>query len=118
MKPVRYAVAGSEISILVRQDSGSVWIEVTNEGQPVPEAALPSLFDRFFRGHPAREGSSENHGLGLAIVAAIARMHGGATCAKSEDGVTTIGFSLAAVPVRPPTGTSDEPSGGSTMVQA
>lgn len=84
---MRYAASGSDILISARQDASLVWIEVTNVGQAVPPAALPRLFDRFFRGHPAREGSSEHHGLGLAIVAAIAKMHGGTTCARSDAGV-------------------------------
>jgi two-component system, OmpR family, heavy metal sensor histidine kinase CusS len=105
---MRYAAAGTDILISARKEGNSVWIEVTNVGQTVPETALPRLFDRFFRGHPAREGSNENHGLGLAIVAAIARMHGGSTSARSEAGLTTIGFSLVTTPVRQPAGVSGE----------
>lgn len=105
---MRYAAAGSDIQISARQDASLVWIEVTNVGHAVPPAALPRLFDRFFRGHPAREGSSEHHGLGLAIVAAIAKMHGGTTCARSDAGFTTIGFSLATGRARGPAGMSGE----------
>lgn len=92
---VRYADPGSEVVISLREAEGVAWIEVSNQGPDIPEAVLPNLFDRFFRLEPAREGSSDNHGLGLAIVAAIARMHGGTTLARSTEGVTTIGFSLA-----------------------
>lgn len=56
---------------------------------------LPNLFKRFFRVERSRTDSSEHHGLGLAIVAAIARMHGGQTRATSRSGVTEISFSMA-----------------------
>ncbi|TNF51605.1 MAG: two-component sensor histidine kinase, partial [Burkholderiales bacterium] len=35
-----------------------------------------------------------HHGLGLSIVAAIARMHDGLASAESADGRTRVGFSL------------------------
>ena len=43
----------------------------------------------------ARPFDANHHGLGLAIVAAIARMHGGRPFARSEDGATTIGFTIS-----------------------
>jgi two-component system heavy metal sensor histidine kinase CusS len=52
------------------------------------------LFDRFYRGDPSRSHADRNHGLGLAIVAAIARMHGGRPLATSADGISSIGMSL------------------------
>ena len=39
-------------------------------------------------------GGEHNHGLGLAIVAAIARMHGGTVLAESSQGITAIGLIL------------------------
>jgi two-component system, OmpR family, heavy metal sensor histidine kinase CusS len=58
---------------------------------------LPRLFDRFFRADSSRccDGEEQHHGLGLAIVAAIARMHAGRTLAESREGLTRIGFTLA-----------------------
>jgi len=97
----RYADRGSEIGVSIAREGQLVWVEVTNQGSEVPPAALPRLFDRFFRMEPAREDSSNNHGLGLAIVAAIARMHGGTTVARSSSSQTTIGFSLAAAGAAP-----------------
>ena len=66
----------------------------------IDPGALPRLFDRFFRGDASRccDGGEQHHGLGLAIVAAIARMHGGSTLAESQGGITRVGFTLAATP--------------------
>ena len=38
--------------------------------------------------------ANHNHGLGLAIVAAIARMHGGATFVRSAAGTTSVGLTM------------------------
>ncbi len=74
-----------------------VQVLVCNDGEPIAEEALPRLFDRFYRAHASRccdQGA--HHGLGLAFVAAIARMHGGRTLAESAGGRTRIGFTIAA----------------------
>ena len=77
--------------------AGQVQVMVHNEGEAIDAASLPRLFDRFFRGDSSRCCDNEqHHGLGLAIVAAIARMHAGRTLAESSAGVTRVGFTLAA----------------------
>lgn len=92
---IRYASPGSSIAVSIQRQEESVWLKVANRGKDIPAGALPDLFKRFFRAERSRSGSSEHHGLGLAIVAAIARMHGGQTHASSRSGVTEIGFSIA-----------------------
>lgn len=93
---LRYAEPGTTVVVALHRLGDQIFIEVRNRGPEVPAALLPKLFDRFFRVEASREGSHANHGLGLAIVAAIARMHGGSTIARSSNGVTSIGFSIAA----------------------
>lgn len=93
---IRYARPGSVVVLQIdAQDGVSVWISVVNEGSPIDAADLPKLFERFFRGERSRAGSQEHHGLGLAIVSAVARMHNGKTRALSAGAVTEIGFSIA-----------------------
>ena len=97
----RYATPGSMIAIEiglgeVLTDSGiqEVSLVVVNLGPTIDAAHLPRLFDRFYRADAARLRADGNHGLGLAIVAAIARMHGGRCFAQSQGGVTRIGMEL------------------------
>jgi two-component system heavy metal sensor histidine kinase CusS len=91
----RYATPGSTIAVVIDAHPDGVWVKVANRGESIPDEVLPKLFKRFFRAERSRTDSSEHHGLGLAIVAAIARMHGGQTRATSRSGVTEIGFSMA-----------------------
>jgi two-component system, OmpR family, heavy metal sensor histidine kinase CusS len=93
----RYAVRGSEVSVhIARAAAGEVRIEVENAGPPIEPEALPRIFDRFFRADTVRcAAQGVHHGLGLAIVAAIARMHRGQPLAVSRNGSTRVGFSLA-----------------------
>jgi two-component system heavy metal sensor histidine kinase CusS len=92
----RHATPGSTIQLrLSRTDAGTIEIVVENEGQTIEPDHLPRLFDRFFRVDPARSQADRNHGLGLAIVGAIAHMHQGGTLAHSEAGRTRIGLWLS-----------------------
>ncbi len=100
----RFAERGSTIVVRIapeqpeqpEQVQVQVQVQVQNVGQPIAPQQLPRLFDRFFRGDESRCCPDEaHHGLGLAIVAAIARMHAGRTLAESQGGVTRVGFTLA-----------------------
>lgn len=94
---VRYAPRGSALVVRIApEDAGQVRVEVENAGETIAPQHLPRLFDRFFRADAARPDSQSHHGLGLAIVAAIARMHAGRPLAESADGRTRVGFTLHA----------------------
>jgi two-component system, OmpR family, heavy metal sensor histidine kinase CusS len=107
----RYSARGSTIRIEIDAlTGGEVRLAVANHGATIEPAHLPRLFDRFFRGDRARSGAHQNHGLGLAIVAAIARMHGGRPFASSASGITSIGFTVLPAPGVSATPSATEPS--------
>jgi len=95
---IRYAEPGSRIVIRIAPEAAEaaeqVRVEVQNAGSAIAPQHLGRLFDRFFRIDSARPDSQSHHGLGLAIVAAIARMHAGRTLAACDGGTTRIGFTL------------------------
>ena len=92
----RYAERGSLVRIeMALSNAGFAEIAVINCGQAIAAQHLPRLFDRFYRADPSRAQAESHHGLGLAIVAAIARMHGGRPFAQSVEGRTSIGLVLA-----------------------
>ncbi len=92
----RFAAPGSSIVIRIASEGARYSVAVANDGPPLPDGLVKQMFDRFHRGEPSRAQSDQHHGLGLAIVSAIARMHGGSTFARSADGVTTVGFTVRA----------------------
>jgi two-component system OmpR family sensor kinase len=67
--------AGTVATISAARCSGTVVVEVSDDGPGVPPGQLDRIFDRFYRGAaPAHRPGS---GLGLAIVSAVAAAHNG-----------------------------------------
>lgn len=91
----RYARRGTLVRVEIdAAGEGEVTLQVVNLGDTIAPEHLPRLFDRFYRSDPQRSDADRSHGLGLSIVAAIARMHGGDPLAESSAGVTAIGLTL------------------------
>jgi two-component system OmpR family sensor kinase len=74
--------AGTEAMITAARMNGSVVVAVADDGPGVPDDQLPRIFDRFYRG--GAPSPRPGAGLGLAIVAAIATAHDGATQAAAS----------------------------------
>ena len=62
--------------------NGSIELRVSDEGAGFPDDFLPRAFERFSRADEARTGGGA--GLGLAIVDAVARAHGGRVSASGS----------------------------------
>jgi signal transduction histidine kinase len=69
------------------RSDGSVGLQVSNTGPVVPRYEIPSLFEPFRRlGAERLSATSPGAGLGLSIVQAVARAHGGDVHAEPRDG--------------------------------
>ncbi len=69
---IKYTPEGGRIAVGVRRADGQVEIEVGDSGPGIPEGERERALERFARiGHPATPG----YGLGLSLVAAVARLH-------------------------------------------
>jgi len=79
---VRHNVPGGHVTI----ETSGTSIRVTNTGPVVPEADLDRLFQPFQRLGAQRLRHRDGHGLGLAIVRAIAVAHGAALTAHPARG--------------------------------
>jgi signal transduction histidine kinase len=73
---LKHAPAGGRIAVAGRREAGATVVEVADDGPGIPEAHRAKVTERFYRvpGSEARDGI----GLGLTLVAAIARAHGAA----------------------------------------
>lgn len=94
---VRFAARDSTITVSIVCGDGQMTLTVSNRGEPVSAEKLDRLFDRFYRADQARANSDQHHGLGLAIVRAVAKMHSGRCFATSRDGVTAFGIEIPRV---------------------
>jgi len=78
---------GTNITVSPKQDLTQTIIEVSDDGPGLAKADQERIFERFYRADPARVRSSgEGSGLGLSIVDAVMRAHGGYVSVKSELG--------------------------------
>jgi two-component system heavy metal sensor histidine kinase CusS len=94
MNAMQYAQAGTPIQIVLGTEHGQCQLAVLNQGTPIDDATRARMFDRFYRADGVRTQGSGHVGLGLAIVRAVAQMHGGTVFASSEQGITRIGMRL------------------------
>lgn len=91
---IRHAPCGTSVEVIFAEDDRHTTLSVENPGEPIPEAAIPKVFDRFFRVDPARQRHSAGAGLGLAIVKSIAQVHGGSVQVTSNARLTRFSFTL------------------------
>jgi signal transduction histidine kinase len=81
---IRYAGDGARVTISARTEGEVVLLSVADNGRGVPDAELPRLFERFFRGDRAR--TTHGTGLGLAIVKHVVTQAGGDVEARRGPG--------------------------------
>jgi len=74
---VKYTEHGDAIELSSRVEGNDVAIDVEDGGCGIPQEALAHIWERFGRADEARTRAHGGVGLGLAIVDAIARGHGG-----------------------------------------
>jgi PAS domain S-box-containing protein len=82
---IKYTLEG-RVRVSVQDTGSGARLEVSDTGVGISEDALPHLFERFFRVEGARGRSVEGAGIGLALVAELARMHGAAPQVRSRLG--------------------------------
>lgn len=70
---VRFARDGGRVEVTCGVGPDGPWLSVADDGPGVPEAERSAIFQRFYR-LPGNQGRGS--GIGLSLVAAIARLHG------------------------------------------
>ncbi|AKQ63729.1 Osmosensitive K+ channel histidine kinase KdpD [Myxococcus hansupus] len=97
----QYSPPDSPIRVTVRGEPHQVILSVSNAGEPIPIALLPTLFEPMTRGTTAGV-ERRSVGLGLFIVDQIARAHGGQVdVASTKEAGTTFRVHLPRTPAPP-----------------
>lgn len=74
---IEYTQGGSEILIRAFRRSATVVMEVSDDGQGIPDEYKNSIFELFFTGDGTSGDSRRGMGLGLALCKSIVEVHGG-----------------------------------------
>jgi signal transduction histidine kinase len=79
---LRYNIPGGRVEVMTRTRDGHAILSVANTGPAVPGGQVQRLLQPFQRLSPDRTGAPGGSGLGLSIVAAIAKAHGAIISAR------------------------------------
>ena len=78
---------GSQVALTISQEASGVAVAVSDNGPGLSLDAQSKIFQRFYRADPSRARvDGEGSGLGLSIVDAVMRAHGGSVSVQSEPG--------------------------------
>ena len=91
---VKHTGRSQLIGLSSRAEGGQLVIEVADGGSGIPEDALHRIFDRFARADSARNARVAGVGLGLAMVDAVAKAHGGRCSVESGPAGSTFTLRL------------------------
>jgi len=72
---IKYVPAGGRVEFSVHGDASRITVSVGDNGPGIPEAARGSMLLPFRR--LERDAAVPGSGLGLSLVAAVVRLHGG-----------------------------------------
>jgi len=79
--------AGTHITVSASQSDSGTTVAVSDQGPGLSEVDQERIFERFYRADPSRtRNSDEGSGLGLSIVDAVMRAHGGRVSVTSQPG--------------------------------
>ena len=101
---VRHTPDGGRIVLSAEPVSDGVRFSVEDNGPGIPADHLPKVFDRFYKVDGSRTGTevASGSGLGLSIVQAIVKRHGGTIQAgNAPTGGARFDLVLPVVPARP-----------------
>jgi signal transduction histidine kinase len=83
---IKYTPRGGKIHVRVIAAPPKAVLEIRDNGAGIAEAALPHVFERFYRADKMRSRDVGGAGLGLSIVRSITQAHGGTVDIQSTEG--------------------------------
>lgn len=86
---IAYSYEDSVIDISAKKQDKNIVITFTNQGNPIPQVKLKTIFEKFYRLDSARSTNTGGAGLGLAIAQEIITAHDGTISVESSIEKTT-----------------------------
>lgn len=83
---IKYSPDGGSITVRVERLEDQACITIKDQGIGIPAAALPQLFNRFYRVSNAAERKIGGLGIGLYVVKEILTQHNGTITVESTEG--------------------------------
>jgi signal transduction histidine kinase len=83
---MKYSPAGGAVSVRLRRSDGYARLSISDQGVGIPVAAMPSLFERFYRADSTNPRQVTGLGVGLYVVREVVSQHGGAVSVESAEG--------------------------------
>jgi PAS domain S-box-containing protein len=99
---IKYSPRGGQITLTIDKQPDRAMLAVTDQGIGIPSAAIPHLFDRFYRVDGAMTRSITGIGIGLYVVREVVERHGGTVEVSSVEGQGST-FTVYLPYHRPPT---------------
>ena len=81
---LRHNLEGGRVAITTGMQAGRAVLAIVNTGPLVPPEDVERLFEPFRKAGADRTRSNDGHGLGLAIVRAVADVHGATVIAEPQ----------------------------------
>lgn len=91
---IKFSAEHTTLHLSIKGRDGKMMVAVTNQGETIPSADIPFLFDRFHKADRSRSEDREGVGLGLYIVKHILDSHGEDIHCTSENHETKFVFTL------------------------
>jgi signal transduction histidine kinase len=81
---LKYTPRGGRVEIRAVREGNAAVVSVSDTGVGIPAEELPRIWERLYRGDKSR--STRGLGLGLSLVQAIVKAHGGQVDVQSTPG--------------------------------
>jgi signal transduction histidine kinase len=82
---IKYCTSDPVIIVSIRRNSGSVVIEVSDNGPGIPEEYVSRIFEKFFRIPSGNVHNVKGYGLGLSYACLVTELHKGKISVKNLD---------------------------------
>jgi two-component system OmpR family sensor kinase len=108
---------GTPVRVSVERHPEEVLLSVADEGPGLSPDGADRVFERFYRGDPARSRGTGGAGLGLSIVSAIVEAHDGTVSATTRNGGGATFDVRLPVQASADAGSASEPPDGSASAE-